>query len=113
MSDLSVDIKDLKSISTSHDLGEKFVFKNSEQLNNSLTQVAFGVFLPKVSCETHVHLTMFKYFYFLSGNGTYLIGGESFKVYKGVLIEIPAGIWHSLECQGSEDLEFLYWGVAV
>ncbi|WBL41233.1 cupin domain-containing protein [Algoriphagus halophytocola] len=113
MSNYSVDLQRLTSVNNAHGFGKKLVFKNNDELNNSLTQIALGVFQPGESCEEHKHPTMFEYFYFLKGEGTYRVGGENIKIYNGLLVEIPAGVLHSLHNEGLDELRFLYWGIAI
>ncbi|WP_074224548.1 cupin domain-containing protein [Algoriphagus halophilus] len=113
MSNYCVDLKSLVPVDNAHGFGKKLVFKKNDELDNSLTQIAIGVFQPDESCEEHMHPTMFEYFYFLNGEGTYRVGGEDIKIYNGLLLEIPAGVLHSLHNEGIDELRFLYWGVAI
>jgi mannose-6-phosphate isomerase-like protein (cupin superfamily) len=105
----------LKNISPSpvkHGNGVKFIFKKNEELNNNLTQIAYGSFLPGESCDFHVHPTMDEYFFFIKGEGVYNIGEKAIKIVPNTFLEIKSGIKHQLIAKGEENLEFVYWGVA-
>jgi mannose-6-phosphate isomerase-like protein (cupin superfamily) len=106
-------LNNLKALSTNHGVGNKFLFRSDYELNNNLTQIAYGSFLPGESCELHSHLTMDEYFFIIRGVGEYLIGDEVLKLKEGTFIEILAGTPHMLSAFGSQKLEFVYWGVSV
>ncbi len=109
----SENLNNLIAQSTAHGSGTKFVFRTNEQLQNKSTQFAFGVFKPGEVCETHTHPTMFEYFFFIKGIGTYRIGDSIIDLKPNTFLEIPAGIEHSLHADKGETLEFVYWGVAT
>lgn len=77
------------------------------------TQVAYGKFSPGEVCEEHVHLTMYEYFFFISGKGEYKIDGETYELMPNTFLEIPAGAKHSLHASEEGELHFVYWGVAT
>lgn len=97
---------------TSHGGTKKWVLKSNNELDNSLTQIAFGRFEKDESCPVHVHPTMDEYFFILNGKGTYIIGEEMVDLEPNMLIEIPAGTEHQLLADKDNHLEFIYWGVA-
>ena len=106
-------LNDIQGSLTAHGSGTKFVFRNNEQLDSSLTQIAFGKFQPGEICERHMHPTMDECFYFIKGHGEYLIGEELVVLIPGTFLLIPAGREHELRALGDEPLEFVYWGVAL
>ena len=106
-------LADIKGVVTAHNTGEKRVFLNNTDTPTSLTQFAYGKFMPCEVCEEHVHPTMEEYFYFLQGTGTYTVGGNTYPLEPGVFLRIPAGVPHMLRAEGSEALEFVYFGVAT
>jgi quercetin dioxygenase-like cupin family protein len=108
-----VRLKELSSEINSHGIGEKFVFRTNGELSNSITQIAFGKFKPSDRCEFHLHETMDEYFYFFNGLGKYYIENEVYNVSQGVFVEIKSNQRHMLVAEGTEILEFIYWGVAV
>lgn len=106
-------LSDIIPESTAHSSGEKFVFRKNEEMPNATTQVAFGNFKPGEVCEEHVHPTMFEYFFFISGQGTYRIEGIEYPLEPNTFLEIPAGSKHSLHADKGKSLRFVYWGIAT
>jgi len=98
---------------TAHGKGYKQVFLNNNDTATSITQVAYGKFLPGESCPSHVHTTMEECFYFISGAGEYVVDGKSYELKEGSFIRIPAATTHQLKALGNEPLTFVYFGVAV
>jgi len=98
---------------TAHGSGKKYVFRSNEDMPNASTQIAFGHFKPGEVCEEHVHPTMFEYFFFISGEGTYKIEGVEYNLEPNIFLEIPAGYTHSLHADKEKGLMFVYWGIAV
>jgi mannose-6-phosphate isomerase-like protein (cupin superfamily) len=101
-----------KALSTNHGSGKKFVFMSNVELENSLTQIAFGLLKPKEGCDFHIHETMDEYFYFIKGNGKYYIESEVYELIPNTFLEIKAHKKHALSNDGDIDLEFIYWGIA-
>ncbi|MEX0856907.1 MAG: cupin domain-containing protein [Balneolaceae bacterium] len=106
-------LTDLESETTAHGSGAKSVFRTNEQMPHLSTQVAYGVFKPGEACEEHVHKTMYEYFFFITGEGTYTIDGEEYSLKPDTFLEIPAGIKHSLHADKNTELKFVYWGIAI
>lgn len=106
-------LSDIIPESTAHGSGVKFVFRNNEEMPNAITQVAFGHFKPGEVCKEHIHPTMFEYFYFVSGEGTYRINGIEYHLESDTFLEIPAGSNHSLHADKGKNLRFIYWGVST
>lgn len=103
----------IKAAATAHGTGEKRVFLNNGDTATSLTQFAYGRFMPGETCEEHVHPTMEECFYFIKGIGTYTVDGKAYPLEPGAFLRIPAGVPHKLEAEGDEDLEFVYFGIAT
>lgn len=98
---------------TAHGSGKKFVFRTNDEMPHAATQFAFGTFEPGEVCETHIHPTMYEYFYFIKGTGTYIIEEQVIDLTPQTFLEIPAGKEHSLHADKGETLEFVYWGIAT
>jgi mannose-6-phosphate isomerase-like protein (cupin superfamily) len=56
---------------------------------------------------------MEEFFFFLSGNGVYMVDGENVTLEKGVFVKIPANTEHAMKCTGTDTLEFFYFGIAI
>lgn len=106
-------LAELEPEPTAHGSGTKFVFRTNSQMPHMSTQAAFGVFKPGETCEEHQHPTMYEYFYFISGEGTYTVNGVDYHLVPGSFLEIPAGMKHSLVADKGMELRFVYWGVAT
>lgn len=111
--DFSKSLNKLSAIETAHGSGKKYVFRTNEQMKNSSTQIAYGVFKPGEVCETHIHPTMYEYFFFIKGVGTYIIGEQKVDLQPNTFLEIPPGVQHSLHADKGKTLEFVYWGIAT
>lgn len=108
--DIYKNLSELEPQTINHGDGLKYVFRSNETLNNKLTQIAFGVFMPNQTCNYHVHETMDEYFFFIKGSGKYEINDDVFEISPNMFIEIKAGSTHKLIAY--ENLEYVYWGVA-
>ncbi len=111
--DLIKKLSELSPVLTAHGTGQKFVFRSNDQMSNASTQIAFGQFEPGEVCEEHVHSTMYEYFFFLEGKGTYLIDNVSYDLEEMCFLEIPPKKRHSLHADKGETLKFVYWGIAT
>ena len=58
----------------------------------------------------HVHEGYDEAYFFLSGSGTIIIGGEASPVRPGTVAIIPAGVPHGLEADPGLELEFVIFG---
>ena len=103
---------DLEEERTSHGTTDKWVLKRNGDLDNALTQIAFGKFEVGESCPKHAHATMDEYFFIQAGKGTYKVGEETISLHPQTLVEVPAGVEHQLFADKGSILEFIYWGVA-
>ena len=106
-------LADITPVLTVHGEGNKYVFLKNEDSVSALTQFAYGKFVPGEVCAEHLHPTMEECFYFLKGTGIYRIGGEVYPLEPGMFLRIPPGVPHQLEATGTENLEFVYFGVAT
>lgn len=106
-------LENIEGEPTAHLSGLKKVFLTNEDTTSNLTQFAHGTFKPGEICELHIHPTMIECFYFIKGNGEYQVGDENVKIRPGSFLQIPANTPHELVNNGSENLEFVYFGVAT
>jgi mannose-6-phosphate isomerase-like protein (cupin superfamily) len=109
---ISSSLVDLKQTPVNHETGLKHVFRSNLELDNKLTQIAYGVFEPGESSGSHIHNTMDEYFFFMKGFGQYIVDGNIIDIIPNTFIEILAGKTHNLIAIGELNLEFVYWGVA-
>jgi mannose-6-phosphate isomerase-like protein (cupin superfamily) len=75
--------------STSHSIGQKFVFFRNDEFQSPLTQIAIGTLNSEETVPFHLHESMEEVFYILKGNGTFYIGDEKIDVEKNSCIKIP------------------------
>ena len=108
---LSADAEQIDFVNTAHNTGIKKVFFSGLEVNSALTQFACGFLSAGETIEKHAHATMEEFFYFLDGNGEYLLDSVTIRVHKGVSVRIPAGTAHELRAE--EDLHFIFFGIAV
>ena len=98
---------------TAHAQGAKQVFLRNSDTPTNVTQVAYGIFSKSDYCEMHTHPTMEECFFFLKGDGIYVVDDQLILLQYGVFVRIPAGIPHRLEATGDDPLEYVYFGVAT
>ncbi|AUD02599.1 cupin domain-containing protein [Spirosoma pollinicola] len=98
---------------TAHAQGAKQVFLRYNDTPTNLTQVAYGTFTKADYCELHSHPTMEECFFFLKGEGVYVVDDQQILLQHGVFVRIPAGVPHRLEATGDEPLEYVYFGIAT
>jgi mannose-6-phosphate isomerase-like protein (cupin superfamily) len=103
----------LEEIATAHQVGKKRVFLRKDNVESSLTQFAYGELGAGEGVEMHRHPTMEEYFFFLTGKGIFNIGDESFLLSKDVFIHVPADVPHQMMNDGTEQLTFVYFGIAI
>lgn len=101
----------LNFISTSHTIGEKFLFFNNDELESSITQIAIGKLNAQEIVPFHIHESMEEVFFILSGEGIFIIGDKHFNICKNCCIRVPSGFSHSIKAE--TDLQFYYFGVAT
>lgn len=106
-------LENIKGEPTAHLSGLKKVFLNNNDTNSAITQFAFGVFSPGEICDWHKHPTMIESFYFIKGIGKYYVAGEIVEIRQGTFLTIPANTEHKLVNDGIENLEFVYFGIAI
>ena len=100
-------------VATAHNQGEKFVFLNNDDTRTAITQFAFGKFLPGEECASHLHPTMEECFYFIDGEGEYVINDITYHIRPKSFLRIPANTLHALKATGNQPLTFVYFGVAT
>jgi mannose-6-phosphate isomerase-like protein (cupin superfamily) len=103
--------KSLKSQSTSHFVGEKFVFFEGKDFQSLITQIAIGTLKGGEKIPFHSHNSMEEIFYILAGHGIFYIGNEQFNVTQNCCIRVPVAVNHSI--QATVELKFYYFGVAI
>jgi mannose-6-phosphate isomerase-like protein (cupin superfamily) len=106
-------LKDISPVITAHDAGKKFVFLSNDDTTTSITQFAYGQLFPGEECPLHRHQTMEECFYFITGEGEYVIEDVSYKIIAGTFVRIPVAAKHLLKAYGAEPLTFVYFGVAT
>lgn len=100
-------------VGTTHNQGEKFVFLKNEDTPTAITQFAFGKFLPGEECALHLHPTMEECFYFVDGEGEYVVNDVTYHIRPQSFLRIPANTVHALKATGNQPLIFVYFGVAT
>ena len=98
---------------TAHLTGLKKVFLNNQDTESALTQFAYGLFKPNEKCELHIHPSMIECFFFIKGNGKYMVEDQVVNLQPDTFLQIPPNTPHELINDGNEDLEFVYFGIAT
>ncbi len=106
-------LNEITPVVTAHEQGEKFIFLSADDTQTAITQLAYGKLLPGESIGEHLHATMEECFYFISGQGEFVISNISYNINPGTFFRIPAATTHSLKASGSAPLTFVYFGVAI
>ncbi len=106
-------LEQLIKIENSHAQGFKSVFLTNEDTSSALTQFAYGYMSHGDESGLHVHKTMDEYFFFIKGNAEFQIGGITVPVKPSTFIRVPAGEPHNLINNHNNQLEFVYFGIAV
>src|SRR5947208_2672084 len=106
-------LKDISPEITAHNTGEKFIFLSNRDTSTAITQFAYGKLLPGEESGLHHHATMEECFYFITGEGEYLIENNFYKINPKTFVRIPKGVKHLLKAYGIEPLTFVYFGVAT
>ena len=86
---------------------------SNQKTESCLTQLAYGELDSGEIIESHKHSTMEEYFYFIDGNGRYIVSEKSYDISPGCHIMIPSNTMHSLMCDGDGILKFIYFGIAL
>lgn len=106
-------LADIPGVDVNHASGSKFVFLDSSQTPGKLMQFAFGKLPSGGRVEPHKHPTMEEYFYFQSGNGRCMLGDNVIIIAPQMFLRIPANVVHSFVAEGEDELQFVYFGVAL
>ena len=112
-SKIYVNLNRIRPVSTAHGYGQKQVFLSNKNTENSLTQFAYGSLNAGEGCDLHKHETMEEYFFFLNGNGIYIVGEEKIIVKQDTFLRIPADVYHSLHASKDSSLKFIYFGIST
>ena len=108
-----INSNELEYESTAHGAGLKKVLVQSTDTSTKLTQLALGKLLPGEIIAMHSHNSMEEIFYFLQGEGIYMVNNQNLPVSASIVVRIPAGVQHSLTAMGTTALEFIYFGIAT
>jgi len=103
----------LKEENNSHSQGVKRVFVKNGDNASALTQFAYGRMRKGDESGFHSHATMDEYFYFIKGKGLFSIEEENVGTVPASFIRVAAGARHNLKNEDEEDLEFVYFGIAL
>ncbi|VXD19108.1 cupin domain-containing protein [Marinoscillum sp. 108] len=106
-------LENMEGEPTAHLSGFKKVFLTCDDTDSAITQFAYASFMPGEKCENHVHPTMMECFYFISGFGVYKVGGELVRIKPGTFLRIPPNTPHEFRNDSIENLEFVYFGIAI
>ena len=106
-------LEDIDPVVTAHGQGEKFVFLMQQDTQTALTQFAYGKLIPGEGVETHLHSSMEECFYFINGEGEYIINGTAYNIRPDTFVRIPANTSHALKANGTSTLIFVYFGIAI
>ncbi len=106
-----VDVEVQQLVQVNHISGCKRVIFTSTDCDSSVTQIAIGYLSANQFVEEHQHPCMEEFFYFQSGEGLFVINGESFRVYSNTIVRVPVGAKHHLVAKTS--LTFFYFGIAI
>ena len=98
---------------TAHGEGEKHVFITDKDVQTKVTQFAYGKLMPGENCAGHFHPTMEEFFYFINGEGEYLIDGAVYNIKADTFFRIPVNTLHALKATGTQPLTFVYFGIAT
>lgn len=63
-------------------------------------------YLPAAYADNHSHEETEEVFYFMSGEGTFVLDGVRHAVRPGTVIHVPPGVMHSIINTGMENLVF-------
>lgn len=79
----------------------------------NLMMFSTATFKPNQKVELHKHDTMFEVFYVQSGKAEFTIDNTKHIVQKGDCITVEPGELHSQSNPFTEDVTWLYFGIAV
>jgi quercetin dioxygenase-like cupin family protein len=109
----AVNIIDIIETGVSHnpEIRKKVIIERGEI--PQLMTFGQATFKPGQSVETHAHETMYEVFYILSGKASFIIEGEEIIATEGTTVVIDAKEMHSQSNPYSEDVVWVYFGIAV
>ncbi|MCF8369448.1 MAG: cupin domain-containing protein [Bacteroidales bacterium] len=103
----------LKEEGTSHDDAiKKKVFIKRGYIPQ-LMMFSSATLMPGQSVETHKHDTMFEVYYIQKGKAMFVVNDEAIELKPGDCISIEPGENHSTANPYSEEVTWLYFGIAT
>ncbi|MCL7764157.1 cupin domain-containing protein [Polaribacter sp. Z014] len=103
----------LPEIGTSHDEDVKKKVFIEKGIVPQLMMFGSATFTPGQSVETHKHNTMYEVFYIQSGKAEFIVNDQKMIVVPGDCITIEQGEFHSMSNPFSENVTWLYFGIAT
>ena len=104
-------IESLPGLPLNHDSGTKKVLFNWQDVDTPCRQISIASFHAGDVCEEHRHETLDEHFYWLKGQGCFVIDGETIPFSAGDYIYVPAKSNHSIFI--SADSQCVCIGVAL
>ena len=104
-------IIDIIPISTTHDIGEKWILLNNQETSTPLTQIAVTRLKAGEMAKAHLHPTMEEFFLFQKGDAIMTVGKKQIMCSCGDFISIPASTLHSLKA--TTDIEIITIGCVI
>lgn len=110
--------KDMQFVPASHEdpknpgVLKKVIVKKDDVIQGHLQMVNWSLQKTGKSIESHYHENLDEIYIILSGRGEITVDGETEIVEKGDTIIIPHGAVHTMQNQGTEDIEFIALGIA-
>ena len=103
----------LPEIGTSHndDIKKKVFIEKG--IIPQLMMFGAATFTPGQAVETHKHDTMYEVFYIQSGKAEFIVNDKKMIVVPGDCITIEQGELHSMNNPFSENVTWVYFGIAT
>lgn len=103
----------LPEINTSHNSDVKKKVFIEKGYIPQLMMFGSATFKPGQEVESHKHDTMYEVFYIQNGKIDFIVNGEKIVAVSGDCITIEAGEIHSQHNPYSEDVDWIYFGIAT
>lgn len=104
-------LKKIRPVTTSHNIGKKYVLLSSVETDTNITQIAITKLRIGEESETHRHPTMEEYFLFRKGKAIVHIDNQDLLCETNDFIRIPTNTPHSLKA--ITDIEVLTIGCSI
>lgn len=98
-----------EGLSHDADIVKKILFHENEL--PSSVRLSHAIFKPGQKASAHSHDDLYEIFYVLSGEGLFLINGQSHRVNAGSAVRIDPHDLHEVINDGHDDLMLLYFGL--